>query len=73
MATAQQIKALLKSYGEADGEMFVSVALQIAAHEARGGKTKLSSELKKLVDPDPRELRRMYLGFRDLVHEPDYS
>lgn len=50
MATAQQIKALLKSYGEADNEMFVSVALQIAAHEARSGKAKLGSELKKLVD-----------------------
>ncbi len=50
MATAQQIKSLLKSYGEADGEMFVSVALQIAAHEARSGKSKLASELKKLVD-----------------------
>ena len=50
MATAQQIKALLKSYGEADGEMFVSIALQIAAHEARSGKSKLADELKRLVD-----------------------
>ncbi|QDT99874.1 AAA family ATPase [Gimesia aquarii] len=50
MATAQQIKALLKSYGESDNEMFLSVALQIAAHEARSGKGKLGSELKKLVD-----------------------
>jgi len=50
MATAQQIKALLKSYGEADSEQFVSVALQIAAHEARAGKGKFASELKQLVD-----------------------
>ncbi|WP_419184766.1 AAA family ATPase [Botrimarina mediterranea] len=50
MATAQQIKSLLKSYGDADNERFVSVALQIAAHEARGGKGKLASELKRLVD-----------------------
>lgn len=50
MATAQQLKALLQSYSEADGEMFVSVALQIAAHEARAGKGKLASEIKRLVD-----------------------
>ena len=50
MATAQQLKALLQSYSEADGEMFVSVALQIAAHEARTGKGKLASEIKRLVD-----------------------
>ena len=43
MATAQQLKALLESYGDADGEMFVSVALQIAAHEARAGKGKLAT------------------------------
>jgi len=50
MATAQQIKSLLESYSDADGEMFVSVALQIAAHEARAGKGKLASEIKRLVD-----------------------
>ena len=43
MATAQQVKSLLQSYSEADGEMFVSVALQIAAHEARAGKGKASN------------------------------
>jgi len=50
MATAQQLKALLQSYSEADGEMFVSVALQIAAHEARTGKGKFAAEIKRLVD-----------------------
>ena len=50
MATAQQLKALLQSYSEADGEMFVSVALQIAAHEAKAGKGKLATEIKRLVD-----------------------
>ena len=50
MATAQQIKALLQSYNEADNEMFVSVALQIAAHEARGGKGKLAADIKQIID-----------------------
>jgi hypothetical protein len=45
VATAQQLKALLQSYSEADGEMFVSVALQIAAHEARTGKGRFTARL----------------------------
>lgn len=50
MATAQQIKALLQSYSEADAEHFVSVAMQIAAHEARSGRAKMAAELKALID-----------------------
>jgi hypothetical protein len=50
MATAQQVKALLRSYSEGDGEHFVSVALQIAAHAARTGNGQLAQELRGLVD-----------------------
>ncbi len=50
MATAQQVKALLRSYSEGDSEHFVSVALQIAAHAARTGKGQLAQELRNLVD-----------------------
>ncbi len=50
MATAQQVKALLRSYSEGDAEHFVSVALQIAAHAARSGKGHLAQELRDLVD-----------------------
>jgi SpoVK/Ycf46/Vps4 family AAA+-type ATPase len=49
MATAEQLKALLRSYSEADGEQFLSVAMQIAAHAARTGKGKLAQELKTIV------------------------
>ena len=62
MATAQQLKALLQSYSEADGEMFVSVALQIAAHEARTGKGKFASEIKQLVDEIKGKQRSSKLG-----------
>ncbi len=62
MATAQQLKALLQSYSEADGEMFVSVALQIAAHEARTGKGKFASEIKQLVDEIKGKQRSSRLG-----------
>lgn len=50
MASAQQVKALLKSYSEGEGEHFVSVALQIAADAARTGKGKVAQELRDLVD-----------------------
>ena len=50
MATAEQVKALLKSYSVGDSEHFVSVALQIAARAARSGKGKLAQELRDLVD-----------------------
>jgi SpoVK/Ycf46/Vps4 family AAA+-type ATPase len=50
MATADQLKSLFRSYSEGDGEHFVSVALQIAAHAARSGKGKLAQELRDLVD-----------------------
>lgn len=62
MATAQQLKALLQSYSEADGEMFVSVALQIAAHEARTGKGKFASEIKRLVDEIKGKQRESKIG-----------
>lgn len=55
MATAQQVKSLLKSYSSGDEEHFVSVALQIAAHSARKGDAKLSQELRDLVDEIKRQ------------------
>ena len=62
MATAQQLKALLQSYSEADGEMFVSVALQIAAHEARTGKGRFAAEIKRLVDEIKGKQRQAKIG-----------
>jgi SpoVK/Ycf46/Vps4 family AAA+-type ATPase len=55
MATAEQVKALLKSYSEGEGDHFVSVALQIAAHVARAGKGKLARELRDLVEEIKRK------------------
>lgn len=50
MATAEQIKALVRSYSESDGDQFLSVALQIAAQAARKGNGKFAQELRNLVD-----------------------
>ena len=49
MATAEQIKALLKSHVDQDDQRFYSVALQVAAKEARQGHHKLTSDIKALV------------------------
>lgn len=50
MATAKQLRALLKSYGDRDDEHFYAVAMQLAAHEARLGHGKLARELRTLID-----------------------
>jgi SpoVK/Ycf46/Vps4 family AAA+-type ATPase len=50
MATADQLKALIKSFSEQDDTRFYRVALQLAAHEARLGHGKVATELRDLVD-----------------------
>ncbi|MCU7906910.1 MAG: ATP-binding protein [Candidatus Thiodiazotropha sp. (ex Epidulcina cf. delphinae)] len=50
MASAKQIKALLKSHMAGDDEHFYAVAMQLAAHEAKLGHGKLAQELRTLVD-----------------------
>lgn len=49
MASSTQIKALMQSHIDKDDDRFLSVALQVAAHEARNGHGKLAQELKGLV------------------------
>lgn len=50
MAAAEQIKTLIKSFGEGDESRFYATAMQIAASEARKGHVTLAEELKKLID-----------------------
>lgn len=50
MATAEQMKSLVKAYADCNDEKFKTVVLQIAAHEARLGHDNLASELKKQID-----------------------
>lgn len=50
MATADQLKALLKSYADGDEDRFYAVAIQVAAHAAKQGHTKLAQEMRTLVD-----------------------
>lgn len=50
MANGDQLKALLRSFAEGNDRHFYSVAMQLAAHEAKQGHGKLAEELRELVD-----------------------
>lgn len=50
MPTAEQLKALIKSHLDADNDRFMSVAIQVAAHEARQGHGRVAEEIRELVD-----------------------
>lgn len=50
MAVAEQIKSLIRSFGDGDEDRFYATAMQIAAAEARKGHTALAEELKKMID-----------------------
>ena len=50
MATAEQLKSLIRSHFADDRERFVTFALQLAAHEAKQGHSNLAHEIRGLVD-----------------------
>jgi len=50
MATADQVKALVRSHAEGDDGHFYAVAMQVAARAARSGQTRVAQDLKELVD-----------------------
>jgi SpoVK/Ycf46/Vps4 family AAA+-type ATPase len=50
MATADQLKALIKSHAEGDDARFYAVAIQVAAQAARQGHGRFAQELRELVD-----------------------
>jgi SpoVK/Ycf46/Vps4 family AAA+-type ATPase len=50
MATADQLKALVRSHASGDEKQFYSVALQVAARAARSGQSKFASDLRDLID-----------------------
>lgn len=50
MATANQLKTLVRSHFEDNNEKFNTVALQIAAHEARLGHINLANDIRKIIE-----------------------
>jgi len=50
MASADQLKALVRSHISRDDGQFYSVAMQVAAHEAKAGHGRLAEELRDMID-----------------------
>src|SRR5258707_7459297 len=50
MTISRHIIALLRSHIAGDEQQFLSVATQLAAHEASQGQGKLAQELRELID-----------------------
>lgn len=50
MATADQVKALIRSHADGDDARFYAIAIQVAAQAARSGHGKFATELRDLVD-----------------------
>jgi SpoVK/Ycf46/Vps4 family AAA+-type ATPase len=72
MATARQIIALLSSHNQGDEDQFLSIALQVAASEARRGRKEVADELRRLVEvarqhKEPLTARRSTSGGGDVA------
>ena len=52
MATANQLKTLIKSHFDDNSEKFNTVALQIAAYEAKLGHVILANDIRKIIDAE---------------------
>ncbi len=50
MATAEQIKSLIRSHLSEDDERFYTLALQVAAHEAHQGHGALAHDIREIID-----------------------
>lgn len=54
MATAEQIKSLIRSHISDDDERFYTLALQLAAHEAKKGHGALAHDIREIVQKSRR-------------------
>jgi SpoVK/Ycf46/Vps4 family AAA+-type ATPase len=69
MATAEQIKALVRFHSSEQPEQFFTVALQIAAHEARKGHIGLAHDIRDIIDKAREQQNKKVLPFStDLEH-----
>lgn len=63
MATAEQIKSLIKSYLNDDSERFFTTALQVAANEAVQGHGVLAQDIRAIIDNAKREKKATVIKF----------
>ena len=55
MATAEQLKSLIRSHFGDDLERFITLSLQVAAHESQQGHGALAHDIREIVDKAQRE------------------
>ncbi|MDM8538193.1 ATP-binding protein [Desulfobacterales bacterium HSG17] len=55
MATAEQLKALIRSHFSDDMEHFYTVSLQVAAHESKQGHVVLAKSIRDIIDKDRKK------------------
>lgn len=65
---AEQIKSLIKSFGEDNEERFFSSAIQIAASEARRGHVNIAQELKDLIEQAKKNRSHQIFDRNKTVH-----
>lgn len=63
MATAEQLKSLIHSHLSDDAERFYSIALQVAAHEAKQGHAALAHDIRNIVDKSRKAKGAVVLRF----------
>jgi SpoVK/Ycf46/Vps4 family AAA+-type ATPase len=79
MATAEQIKSLIRSHLSDNSEQFYTIALQVAAHEAQQGHGELAHEIRAIIDKAQQEKGRKVpgilvdLGGLVISEQPDVS
>jgi SpoVK/Ycf46/Vps4 family AAA+-type ATPase len=72
MARADQIKALITSHLKKDEERFITIALQLAAAEAKRGHNNLAHDIRKIIDSRSSETVKVVsisTDLADLVQE----
>ena len=70
MARGDQLKALLLSYVEGDEAQFYSIAMQLAADEARKGHGRLAEELRELIDRSKVARKRLTVDAPIPINRP---
>jgi len=55
MATAEQLKSLIRSHFSQERERFYTIALQVAAHEAKQGHAALAHDIRDIVDGERKK------------------
>jgi SpoVK/Ycf46/Vps4 family AAA+-type ATPase len=63
MATAEQLKSLIRAHFSDDSERFHTIALQVASNEARQGHVALAHDLRDIIDTERKKSGPCIISF----------